>query len=697
MPSSNICWGIEIGAGSIKGLKLEAAGDGVRVLDFANVPHKSSLSTPGLDQNDALRVGLGAFASQVDLSGASIAISVPGHSAFARFAKLPPVEPKKVPDIVKFEAVQQIPFPIEQVEWDYQTFKSDDSPDIEVGIFAITRERIMERLTMYEDVNITPDCVTLSPVAAYNALAFDLSFTEKTPGTIILDIGTTSTDLIIAEAGRVWIRTFPIGGHHFTEALVNAFQLSYPKAEKLKREAESSKHARHIFQAMRPIFGDLAQDVQRSIGYYQSLHKDAKLERLIGLGSTFRLPGLRKYLRQQIQMDVFRLEQFKRLSIEGPRAGEFQAQTLQLATAYGLALQGLGMAALEANLMPSAVVKTAMWQRKVKWFGIAAGVAVAAGIAMFVRPFIDNTAVADNPPSAEINDVIAKVNQIKTENADILTTAAENAAAGEMINLLENREIYAHLVNDLGLMMTAANAKAGNAKPGEPVFTVKSFKTTYAPPADPNADQSGSPPPTPPAGDTGTPMPPRPKITVTIEISTAQADPQKFTINTLDSWLRANAKRAGVPYDIVVGANPSRVISRTDATEAASTQVAGGALSQTPGTNGIPALPPGTVLTGGSSGRGAVEGVGRGRGLAGESGGGIPSASPFDPGAPASAQLGQDATAALERIKQLAPLTPPKAPEGSTAVLTVTWDNMINPPAPKTEGEAKPESKGDTK
>ena len=63
MPSSNICWGIEIGAGSIKGLKLEAAGDGVRVLDFANIPHKSSLSTPGLDQNDALRVGLGAFAS----------------------------------------------------------------------------------------------------------------------------------------------------------------------------------------------------------------------------------------------------------------------------------------------------------------------------------------------------------------------------------------------------------------------------------------------------------------------------------------------------------------------------------------------------------------------------------------------------------------------------------------------------------
>ncbi len=680
MPSSSICWGIEIGAGSIKGLKLEAAGDGVRVLDFIHVPHKAVLSTPGIDQNDALRVGLGAFASQVDLGNASVAISVPGHSAFARFAKLPPVEPKKVPDIVKFEAVQQIPFPIEQVEWDYQTFKSDDSPDIEVGIFAITRDRIMERLTMYEDVGITPDCVTLSPVAAYNALAFDLSFTEKTPGTIILDIGTTSTDLIIAEAGRVWIRTFPIGGHHFTEALVNAFQLSYPKAEKLKREAESSKHARHIFQAMRPIFGDLAQDVQRSIGYYQSLHKDAKLERLIGLGSTFRLPGLRKYLRQQVQMDVFRLEQFKRLSLEGPRAGEFQAQTLQFATAFGLALQGLGMATLEANLMPSTVIKTAMWQRKVKWFGIAAGVAVAAGAAMFVRPFIDNTAVAENPPPKEIADAISQVTTLKTEAQDLLQAGQEDAVAGQVLNLLEGRRLHAMIVNDLGLMLKAAQEKSPG-KNGEPVFVVKSFKTQFSPPVDPSADPNYQPP-----TDGSTPPPPRPKISVTLEVSTSaaatQAEAQKLAISTIDTWLRANAKRPDVPYEIVVGSNPSRVSG-----------TAGGATGSE-----TPAIP--TTLTGGPSetmrqdmGRFAPQSGGRGRmsGAVGDEGGRTPPAS-FDPGTPGQPQTPDaSVTAALEYITRTAPIPAPAAVPAGTTITSflVTWDNMINPPEPKPEGETK--------
>ena len=111
MASSSVSWGIEIGAAAIKAVKLEATGDGgVRLLEFANIQHPKPLSAPDINPNDVLRVSLGALTSQYDLSKAQIAISVPGHSAFARFAKLPPVEPKKVPDIVKFEAVQPVSY-----------------------------------------------------------------------------------------------------------------------------------------------------------------------------------------------------------------------------------------------------------------------------------------------------------------------------------------------------------------------------------------------------------------------------------------------------------------------------------------------------------------------------------------------------------------------------------------------------------
>jgi type IV pilus assembly protein PilM len=676
MPSSNICWGIEVGAGGVKALKLEATGEGVRVLDFMVIPHKKVLSTPGIDQNDATRVALGQFVSQVDLTGTAVAVSVPGHSAFARFAKLPPVEPKKVPDIVKFEAVQQIPFPIEQVEWDYQTFQAPDSPEVEVGIFAITRDRILEKLALYQDVGIVPDYVTLSPVAAYNAMAYDLAFTEKTPGTIVLDIGTTSTDLIIAESGRVWIRTFPIGGHHFTEALVNAFQLSYPKAEKLKREAESSKHARHIFQAMRPVFGDLAQDVQRSIGYYQSLHKEARLERLVGLGSTFRLPGLRKYLKQQVGMDVFRMEQFKRLSLDGPRAGEFQAQTLALGTAYGLALQGVGMSTLEANLMPVQVIRDAMWQRKVKWFGIAAGIAVAASVAMFIRPFLDDTEVSNNPPPTIVRNVINDANALKSAAQDVTNPAIENAAAGEVLNLVDGRDIFAHIVNDVGEMVAFAQGRA--SKPDQAALEVKKLSTAYQPPGVGLDDPFGAAPLAPREGEVGDgeiDLTNQPRILITLNATTTEPDAMRFAINNVRGWLERNAKREGVPYQIKVTAAP-RVTLGEAAAGPGGSLTTGSPTSMTTS----PRQPAGQLVGGPAPGRGMMappqlmpQGT-----VAGEG-------SPMGAAIPGMGSPGSQPVAGADDVKKLAPLPTAPEPEAGTrtSTLTMTWEAILLPKASK--------------
>lgn len=570
MPSSNSCWGVEVGYGAVKAIKLEATGDGARVLEFAVIPHKRVLSDPELDQQDALRVAVGTLASRYNLSGAMLAVSVPGHSAFARFAKLPPVEPRKVPDIVKFEAVQQIPFPIEEVEWDYQTFVSSESPDVEVGIFAITRDRIMQMLSLYQDVHLVPDIVTLSPLAAYNALAYDLEFSESTPGTIILDVGTVSTDLIVAEAGRVWVRTFPIGGHHFTEALVSAFKLSYTKAERLKREAQQSPHARHIFQAMRPVFADLAQDVQRSIGYYQSLHRQARLVRLIGLGSTFRLPGLRKYLKQQLQLNVYRVEQFKRLHVDGPSGAELQQSAMNLCTAYGLALQGLGLGALEANLMPAAVLRQAMWQQKAKWFGVAAGLAVAASAAMFVKPFMISQAVAGAPVDPIVADALREAKRLKdeAEARGVLRGGQGDFTAANILALFDRRDIYPRIVDDLGAMLAFAQQRleadsAASAPPG-PAFVVREFATEYVPPATVIVQQAG--------GRRGRGRDTRQivqteqagRIRVTLRVTTAHPDPQRFVIETLDAWLRDNATREGLPYTITRSPADATRLVKTD-------------------------------------------------------------------------------------------------------------------------------------
>ncbi len=697
MASSNVCWGIEIGAASIKAIKLERVDESsVKATDFAIVQHPKVLSAPGTDPNEVLRVSMGALVSQVDLvtGKPGIAVSVPGHAAFARFTKLPPVEHKKIPDIVRFEAMQQIPFQLDEVEWDYQTFITPDSPDVGVGIFAIRKDNVKERLALLTDFGLTPEVITLSPLSVYNALAYDLSFGASTPGTIIVDVGTTSTDIVIGEPGRMWIRTFPIGGHQFTEALVQQFQLSYPKAEKLKREAEDTKHARQVFQAMRPVFTDLATEIQRSIGYYQALYKDNNLQRLIGVGSTFQLPGLRKYLKQQLSIEVYRIEEFKR--IKAPEGGTperdsaFAAQSLNLVTAYGLAIQGLGLNACGGNLMPVSVSRESLWRANRKTFAAAAGLALAASGVLFLRPTMDHFAIKAAVEPAIIKDVVRVAGQLKAEatEAGIVGGGTPDLRASNAVDLLSGREFYAHVVNDVSLLIENGQASAEKAGAlnadilaaikDSQAYSLMSCETKYEPPqpaADAGQPQFGSEPPgaTPPGITT------RPRVKVTLKLGTSVPEARRFVQDTLERWLRENATRAGVPYSLAFLPGTFKI---TESAQPESTQPSGAAPSgpdsRTPGGGRMGGG--GGTLGGGGAGptigsRGGFRPGGGGGGGGGgvEGGGGSP---PPSPGGGEGLPPDLDRNAPLPEVKA----KPPRAE------VTIEWWAVVPEAAPATTG-----------
>src|SRR5258707_814693 len=63
--------------------------------------------------------------------------AVPGQSVFARFVKLPAVEEEKIDRIIEFEAQQNVPFPINEVVWDYQLVAGGADEQIQVVLVAI--------------------------------------------------------------------------------------------------------------------------------------------------------------------------------------------------------------------------------------------------------------------------------------------------------------------------------------------------------------------------------------------------------------------------------------------------------------------------------------------------------------------------------------------------------------------------------
>jgi type IV pilus assembly protein PilM len=384
MATPRSAWGIDIGQCALKAVKLRLLeGEALAVEAFDVIEHATMLSAPEADRKQLIHTALEQFLARNNVSKSAVAVSVPGQTSFTRFVKLPPVEPKRIPEIVRFEATQQIPFPIEDVVWQWKTFQDPDSPDIEVGIFAMKRSDVARAMEHFESVSMPVDIVQMSPLALYNFLRYDGQVSPE-GATLLADVGADKTDLVVSDGSRLWTRTLQIGGKNFTEALVRAFKLSFPKAEQLKTTAATSKYARQIFQSMRPVFSDLVQEIQRSIGYYTSLHREARFKRLVGLGNGFRLPGLQKFLEQNLNMPVLRVDAFSKLapgdSINTPA---FAESSLGLGVAYGLALQALGRGSIETNLLPPEVARGRLWSRKRPWFA-AAGVALLLGLGTLV-------------------------------------------------------------------------------------------------------------------------------------------------------------------------------------------------------------------------------------------------------------------------------------------------------------------------
>ena len=407
MATPKTVWGIDVGKCALKALKLRSVEGELRLEAFDIIEHPRILSQPDADADVLTRNALEQFLARNNVSDSMVVASAPGKSGITRFVKLPPVEPKQVPEIVRFEAEQQIPFDINEVIWRWQLFRDPDSPDIEVGIFAMKRPDVAAVLDRFAEVYLTVDMVQMAPLALYNFLEYD-GQTSEDGATLLVDIGADKTDLVVADGARIWTRTMQRGGNDFTEALVKGFKLSFHKAEKLKRTAATSKYARQIFQAMRPVFAELAQEIQRSIGYYASLHRDSRFKRVVGLGNGFRLPGLQKYLEQNLGLPVDRVDSFNKLSPSAAvNAPAFTENVLSFAVAYGLALQGLGLTKIQTNLLPSEIARQRLWAHKRPWFvGAAAAILLAcAGVAY--SGFRDRNAL--RPESSE---ALPKVRQV---------------------------------------------------------------------------------------------------------------------------------------------------------------------------------------------------------------------------------------------------------------------------------------------
>src|SRR5690348_13834808 len=179
-------------------------------------------------RNGEIAAALGKMMEELRLKKGDVNFAVPGQSVFTRFVKLPIVEEEKIERIISFEAQQNVPFPIDEVVWDYQLVAAGTDEQIQVVLVAIKSDLLEEINGAVEGTGLRTSIVDVAPMALYNA--FRYNYSDLKGCSLLVDIGARTTNLLFIEPAKIFSRSVPIGGSSITASIAREFDEPFAAA-----------------------------------------------------------------------------------------------------------------------------------------------------------------------------------------------------------------------------------------------------------------------------------------------------------------------------------------------------------------------------------------------------------------------------------------------------------------------------------
>ena len=308
-----------------------------------------------------------------------------------RFVKLPPVDPAQVEQVVSFEAQQNVPFPINEVTWDYQMMPNRGTGvEAEAVIVAIKKEVLEAEVAAVESTGVKIKQVDIAPFALLNAFRYSELQTDEC--SLIIDMGARSTNLVFVEKSSFWIRNVPIAGNQISQSICNELQEPYTAAETLKKGKgfvslggvyadPDDVDAARISKLIRSTMTRLHVDINRSIAYYRTTLSGSAPRRVFLTGGSSQLPYLDLFIADKLSLPVAYFNPLRNVNL-GKTLNTTQLQQNHCYTAelVGLALRETGSCPAEVTLDAPSLVARSDKRRKQPYYYAA----LAAWVVFFV-------------------------------------------------------------------------------------------------------------------------------------------------------------------------------------------------------------------------------------------------------------------------------------------------------------------------
>lgn len=337
------------------------------------------------------RVAIGDLAKRLKVAKSKVRYAISGQAAFTRFVKLPQLQDDNIEQLVTFEAQQHVPFPLNEVVWDYEIIEG--AVEKEVVLVAIKGDSLDEINAAVNESELGTIEVDCAPMAIYNA--FRSTYGQLEEPVLLIDIGAKTSNLLYIEGRRFFTRSIPVGGSSITAAIAKEYNVSFNDAEHQKISnglvALGGGHTEQLDEAVaalamviRNALGRLPAEIARTTNYYRSQHGGSAPRRILLAGGGANLPYTLEFFQEKLNLPVEYFNPVRNLAIgKGVDPAIIQREGHLMGELVGLGLRGIGKSEINIDLVPAVVEQTRVNDRR-KPFLVAAAAVLLGGMALWV-------------------------------------------------------------------------------------------------------------------------------------------------------------------------------------------------------------------------------------------------------------------------------------------------------------------------
>jgi len=369
---------VDFGAGSFKLAEFEVSeSGGLRLKQYG----LKSLGAEGAQESAreaAIQSALQGMLAEKGIKAKTVNVCAPGFHVFSKFVKLPPVDAGKVTQMIQYEAQQNVPFPLEEVVWDYQILGSTPSGELEVLLVAIKGDIVEGLFRVTESAGLRLQLCDVSSAALCNAFRYNYGDLEDC--TMLLDIGAKTSNLLFFEKGKVFSRSINVGANSITQDFANESKLKWDKAEQLKidegfvslggaYEEPENPHQAAISKIARQFMTRLHIQVNQTMQFYRGQQGGSAPQRLFLSGGASVMPYTAQFFAEKLNVPVEYFNPLRNVQIDPSINLEELARVAHsLGEVVGLGLRNLARCPVELNLMPESTLKWQSFNQRKPYF-----------------------------------------------------------------------------------------------------------------------------------------------------------------------------------------------------------------------------------------------------------------------------------------------------------------------------------------